>query len=208
FNVKGGRCESCSGDGTLKIEMNFLPDVYVPCEVCHGERYNRETLQVLYKGKNIADVLNMPIAEGAEFFSAFTPIARHLRTLVDVGLGYVRLGQPATTLSGGEAQRVKLAAELQKRSNGRSIYVLDEPTTGLHFEDIRKLLKVLQGLVDKGNTVLTIEHNLDVIKSADWVIDLGPEGGSGGGTILATGTPEKVAKVADSHTGKFLAEIL
>ncbi|PJJ44087.1 excinuclease ABC subunit A [Glutamicibacter mysorens] len=208
FNVKGGRCESCSGDGTLKIEMNFLPDVYVPCEVCHGARYNRETLQVLYKGKNIADVLEMPIAEGAEFFSAFTPIARHLRTLVDVGLGYVRLGQPATTLSGGEAQRVKLAAELQKRSNGRSIYVLDEPTTGLHFEDIRKLLKVLQGLVDKGNTVLTIEHNLDVIKSADWVIDLGPEGGSGGGTILATGTPEKVAKVADSHTGKFLAEIL
>ncbi len=188
--------------------MNFLPDVYVPCEVCHGARYNRETLQVLYKGKNIADVLDMPIAEGAEFFSAFTPIARHLRTLVDVGLGYVRLGQPATTLSGGEAQRVKLAAELQKRSNGRSIYVLDEPTTGLHFEDIRKLLKVLQGLVDKGNTVLTIEHNLDVIKSADWVIDLGPEGGSGGGTILATGTPEKVAKVSESHTGKFLAEIL
>ncbi|UYQ76238.1 excinuclease ABC subunit UvrA [Glutamicibacter sp. JL.03c] len=208
FNVKGGRCEACSGDGTLKIEMNFLPDVYVPCEVCHGARYNRETLQVLYKGKNIADVLDMPIAEGAEFFSAFTPIARHLSTLVDVGLGYVRLGQPATTLSGGEAQRVKLAAELQKRSNGRSIYVLDEPTTGLHFEDIRKLLKVLQGLVDKGNTVLTIEHNLDVIKSADWVIDLGPEGGSGGGTILATGTPEKVAKVSESHTGKFLAEIL
>ncbi|MFC9933066.1 excinuclease ABC subunit UvrA [Glutamicibacter sp. NPDC127525] len=208
FNVKGGRCESCSGDGTLKIEMNFLPDVYVPCEVCQGARYNRETLQVLYKGKNIADVLDMPIAEGAEFFSAFTPIARHLRTLVDVGLGYVRLGQPATTLSGGEAQRVKLAAELQKRSNGRSIYVLDEPTTGLHFEDIRKLLKVLQGLVDKGNTVLTIEHNLDVIKSADWVIDLGPEGGSGGGTILAAGTPEKVAKVGESHTGKFLSEIL
>jgi len=208
FNVKGGRCESCSGDGTLKIEMNFLPDVYVPCEVCHGARYNRETLQVLYKGKNISDVLNMPIAEGAEFFAAFTPIARHLRTLVDVGLGYVRLGQPATTLSGGEAQRVKLAAELQKRSNGRSIYVLDEPTTGLHFEDIRKLLKVLQGLVDKGNTVLTIEHNLDVIKSADWVIDLGPEGGSGGGTILATGSPEQVAKVAASHTGKFLSEVL
>ena len=208
FNVKGGRCESCSGDGTLKIEMNFLPDVYVPCEVCHGARYNRETLQVLYKGKNIADVLNMPISEGAEFFSAFTPIARHLNTLVDVGLGYVRLGQPATTLSGGEAQRVKLAAELQKRSNGRSIYVLDEPTTGLHFEDIRKLLLVLQGLVDKGNTVLTIEHNLDVIKSADWIIDLGPEGGSGGGTIMATGTPEKVAKVEGSHTGKFLAEIL
>ena len=208
FNVKGGRCESCSGDGTLKIEMNFLPDVYVPCEVCHGARYNRETLQVLYKGKNIADVLNMPISEAAEFFIAFTPIARHLNTLVDVGLGYVRLGQPATTLSGGEAQRVKLAAELQKRSNGRSIYVLDEPTTGLHFEDIRKLLLVLQGLVDKGNTVLTIEHNLDVIKSADWVIDLGPEGGSGGGTIMATGTPEKVAKVEGSHTGAFLAEIL
>ena len=208
FNVKGGRCESCSGDGTLKIEMNFLPDVYVPCEVCHGARYNRETLQVLYKGKNISDVLNMPISEGAEFFAAFTPIARHLRTLVDVGLGYVRLGQPATTLSGGEAQRVKLAAELQKRSNGRSIYVLDEPTTGLHFEDIRKLLMVLQGLVDKGNTVLTIEHNLDVIKSADWVIDLGPEGGSGGGTILATGSPEQVAKVAASHTGQFLSEVL
>ncbi|WP_396276786.1 excinuclease ABC subunit UvrA [Glutamicibacter creatinolyticus] len=208
FNVKGGRCEACSGDGTLKIEMNFLPDVYVPCEVCHGARYNRETLQVLYKGKNIADVLDMPISEAAEFFSAFTPIARHLNTLVDVGLGYVRLGQPATTLSGGEAQRVKLAAELQKRSNGRSIYVLDEPTTGLHFEDIRKLLKVLQGLVDKGNTVLTIEHNLDVIKSTDWVIDLGPEGGSGGGQLMATGTPEVVAKVPESHTGRFLAEIL
>ncbi|MHA7156738.1 excinuclease ABC subunit UvrA [Glutamicibacter endophyticus] len=208
FNVKGGRCEACSGDGTLKIEMNFLPDVYVPCEVCHGARYNRETLQVHYKGKTIADVLDMPIAEAAEFFSAFTPIARHLNTLVDVGLGYVRLGQPATTLSGGEAQRVKLAAELQKRSNGRSIYVLDEPTTGLHFEDIRKLLTVLQSLVDKGNTVLTIEHNLDVIKSADWIIDLGPEGGSGGGMILATGTPEDVARVPESHTGAFLAEIL
>lgn len=208
FNVKGGRCESCSGDGTLKIEMNFLPDVYVPCEVCHGARYNRETLEVHYKGKSIADVLNMPIEEGAEFFAAFTPIARHLRTLVDVGLGYVRLGQASTTLSGGEAQRVKLAAELQKRSNGRSIYVLDEPTTGLHFEDIRKLLLVLQGLVDKGNTVITIEHNLDVIKSADWVIDLGPEGGSGGGEIIATGTPEDVAKVEVSYTGKFLAPLL
>lgn len=208
FNVKGGRCESCSGDGTLKIEMNFLPDVYVPCEVCHGARYNRETLEVHYKGKSIADVLNMPIEEGAEFFAAFTPIARHLRTLVDVGLGYVRLGQASTTLSGGEAQRVKLAAELQKRSNGRSIYVLDEPTTGLHFEDIRKLLLVLQGLVDKGNTVITIEHNLDVIKSADWVIDLGPEGGSGGGEIIATGTPEDVAKVEGSYTGKFLAPLL
>ncbi|MDN6300875.1 MAG: excinuclease ABC subunit UvrA, partial [Micrococcaceae bacterium] len=208
FNVKGGRCESCSGDGTLKIEMNFLPDVYVPCEVCHGARYNRETLEVQYKGKSISDVLNMPIEEAAEFFAAFTPIARHLKTLVDVGLGYVRLGQPATTLSGGEAQRVKLASELQKRSNGRSIYVLDEPTTGLHFEDIRKLLLVLQGLVDKGNTVITIEHNLDVIKSTDWVIDLGPEGGHGGGQVVAQGTPEQVAKVEASHTGRFLAEVL
>ncbi|WP_411376316.1 excinuclease ABC subunit UvrA [Arthrobacter sp. MPF02] len=208
FNVKGGRCEACSGDGTLKIEMNFLPDVYVPCEVCHGARYNRETLEVHYKGKTIADVLNMPIEEAAEFFAAFSPIARHLNTLVDVGLGYVRLGQPATTLSGGEAQRVKLAAELQKRSNGRSVYVLDEPTTGLHFEDIRKLLMVLQGLVDKGNTVITIEHNLDVIKSADWIVDLGPDGGSGGGRIVATGTPEQVAASATSHTGTFLAEIL
>ncbi|MHA7262357.1 excinuclease ABC subunit UvrA [Arthrobacter sp. TMN-37] len=208
FNVKGGRCEACSGDGTLKIEMNFLPDVYVPCEVCHGARYNRETLEVHYKGKTIADVLDMPIEEGAEFFAAFSPIARHLNTLVEVGLGYVRLGQPATTLSGGEAQRVKLASELQKRSNGRSVYVLDEPTTGLHFEDIRKLLLVLQGLVDKGNTVITIEHNLDVIKSADWVIDLGPDGGSGGGEVIATGTPEQVARSPRSHTGTFLAEIL
>ncbi len=208
FNVKGGRCEACSGDGTLKIEMNFLPDVYVPCEVCHGARYNRETLEVHYKGKTIADVLNMPIEEGAEFFAAFSPIARHLNTLVDVGLGYVRLGQPATTLSGGEAQRVKLASELQKRSNGRSVYVLDEPTTGLHFEDIRKLLMVLQGLVDKGNTVITIEHNLDVIKSADWIVDLGPDGGSGGGQVVATGTPEQVAKSSTSHTASFLAEIL
>jgi excinuclease ABC subunit A len=208
FNVKGGRCEACSGDGTLKIEMNFLPDVYVPCEVCHGARYNRETLEVHYKGKTIADVLNMPIEEGAEFFAAFSPIARHLKTLVDVGLGYVRLGQPATTLSGGEAQRVKLAAELQKRSNGRSIYVLDEPTTGLHFEDIRKLLMVLQGLVEKGNTVITIEHNLDVIKSADWIVDLGPDGGSGGGRVIASGTPEQVSKSSESHTAKFLAEVL
>nr|WP_239537012.1 excinuclease ABC subunit UvrA [Arthrobacter roseus] len=207
FNVKGGRCEACSGDGTLKIEMNFLPDVYVPCEVCHSARYNRETLEVHYKGKSISDVLNMPIEEAAEFFAAFAPIARHLRTLVDVGLGYVRLGQPATTLSGGEAQRVKLASELQKRSNGRSVYVLDEPTTGLHFEDIRKLLHVLQGLVDKGNTVITIEHNLDVIKSADWVIDMGPDGGSGGGQIIATGTPEQVAREKESHTGYFLAEM-
>ena len=208
FNVKGGRCEACRGDGTIKIEMNFLPDVYVPCEVCHGARYNRETLEVTYKGKNIAEVLDMPIEEAADFFSAYTRISRYLDTLVDVGLGYVRLGQPATTLSGGEAQRVKLAAELQKRSNGRTIYVLDEPTTGLHFDDIRKLLHVLQSLVDKGNTVLTIEHNLDVIKSADHVIDLGPEGGSGGGTIVATGTPEEVARVAESHTGRFLAELL
>ncbi|MFP5313938.1 MAG: excinuclease ABC subunit UvrA [Actinomycetes bacterium] len=208
FNVTCGRCEACSGDGTLKIEMNFLPDVYVPCEVCHGARYNRETLEVHYKGKTIADVLDMPIEEAAEFFAAFAPIARHLTTLVDVGLGYVRLGQPATTLSGGEAQRVKLASELQKRSNGRSVYVLDEPTTGLHFEDIRKLLQVLQGLVDKGNTVITIEHNLDVIKSADWVIDLGPDGGSGGGEIVATGTPEQVAVAEGSHTGTFLAEVL
>ncbi|HKU12290.1 MAG TPA: excinuclease ABC subunit UvrA [Sinomonas sp.] len=208
FNVKGGRCEACSGDGTIKIEMNFLPDVYVPCEVCHGARYNRETLEVHYKGKTIADVLDMPIDEAAEFFSAFAPIARHLNTLVDVGLGYVRLGQPATTLSGGEAQRVKLASELQRRSNGRSVYVLDEPTTGLHFEDIRKLLLVLQGLVEKGNTVITIEHNLDVIKSADWIIDLGPDGGSGGGEVVATGTPEDVAKIEASHTGTFLAEVL
>ncbi|MGV8979283.1 MAG: excinuclease ABC subunit UvrA [Cellulomonas sp.] len=208
FNVKGGRCEACSGDGTLKIEMNFLPDVYVPCEVCHGARYNRETLEVHFKGKTVADVLAMPIEEAAEFFAAVPGIARHLRTLVDVGLGYVRLGQPAPTLSGGEAQRVKLAAELQKRSSGRTIYVLDEPTTGLHFEDIRKLLGVLQSLVDKGNSVVVIEHNLDVIKNADWVIDMGPEGGSGGGRVIAEGTPEHVAKVAASHTGRFLAEVL
>lgn len=208
FNVKGGRCEACSGDGTLKIEMNFLPDVYVACEVCGGKRYNRETLQVRYKGKNISEVLDMPIAEAAEFFEPISSIHRYLKTLVDVGLGYVRLGQSATTLSGGEAQRVKLATELQKRSNGRSIYVLDEPTTGLHFEDVRKLLLVLNGLVDKGNTVITIEHNLDVIRSCDWVIDLGPEGGSGGGTVLATGTPEQLAKHPESHTGRFLAESL
>ncbi len=208
FNVKGGRCEACSGDGTLKIEMNFLPDVYVSCEVCHGARYNRETLQVKYKGKSIAEVLEMPISEGAEFFKAITSISRYLDTLVDVGLGYVRLGQSATTLSGGEAQRVKLATELQKRSYGRSIYVLDEPTTGLHFEDVRKLLLVLNGLVDKGNTVIVIEHNLDVIKSSDWVVDIGPEGGSRGGEVVAVGTPEQIAKVTKSHTGKFLKEIL
>ncbi len=208
FNVKGGRCDACSGDGTLKIEMNFLPDVYVPCEVCHGARYNRETLEVHFKGKTIADVLDMPIEEAAEFFAAVPAISRHLTTLTAVGLGYVRLGQPAPTLSGGEAQRVKLASELQRRSTGRTIYVLDEPTTGLHFEDIRKLLGVLQGLVDKGNTVIVIEHNLDVIKNADWVIDLGPEGGSRGGQIIATGTPEQVATVAESHTGRYLARVL
>ncbi len=208
FNVKGGRCENCSGDGTIKIEMNFLPDVYVTCEVCGGARYNRDTLSVHYKGKNIAEVLDMPIREAAEFFEAISAIHRYLKTLEEVGLGYVRLGQSATTLSGGEAQRVKLATELQRRSMGRSIYVLDEPTTGLHFEDVRKLLLVLNGLVDKGNTVIVIEHNLDVIKSADWIIDLGPEGGAGGGTVVATGTPEKIAKAPDSHTGTFLAEVL
>jgi excinuclease ABC subunit A len=208
FNVKGGRCEACTGDGTLKIEMNFLPDVYVACEVCHGARYNRETLQVKYKGKNISEVLDMPIAEAAEFFAPINSIARFLETLVEVGLGYVRLGQSATTLSGGEAQRVKLATELQRRSYGRSIYVLDEPTTGLHFEDVRKLLLVLNGLVEKGNTVIVIEHNLDVIKSSDWIIDLGPEGGAGGGEILAIGTPEQIAKEPKSFTGKFLKEAL
>ncbi len=208
FNVKGGRCENCAGDGTIKIEMNFLPDVYVPCEVCHGARYNRETLEVHYKGKSIAEVLNMPIEEATSFFEAVPAIARHLNTLKDVGLGYVRLGQSATTLSGGEAQRVKLASELQKRSTGRTVYVLDEPTTGLHFEDISKLLKVLSGLVDKGNTVIVIEHNLDVIKTADWIVDMGPEGGAGGGLVVAEGTPEEVAAVPASHTGKFLREIL
>jgi excinuclease ABC subunit A len=208
FNVKGGRCEACAGDGTIKIEMQFLPDVYVPCEVCHGARYNTDTLQVHYKGKTIADVLNMPIEEAAEFFEAIPSIHRPLQTLVDVGLGYVRLGQPAPTLSGGEAQRVKLASELQRRSTGRTIYVLDEPTTGLHFDDIRKLLGVLGRLVDGGNTVIVIEHNLDVIKTADWVIDLGPEGGSRGGDVIATGTPEDVAQVDDSYTGQFLRGIL
>jgi len=208
FNVKGGRCEACAGDGTIKIEMNFLPDVYVPCEVCKGARYNRETLEVHYKGKTIAEVLDMPIEEASEFFAAIPPIRRHLATLVDVGLGYVRLGQPAPTLSGGEAQRVKLASELQKRSTGRTVYVLDEPTTGLHFEDVRKLLGVLHSLVDKGNTVIVIEHNLDVVKTADWLVDMGPEGGSGGGAVVAEGTPEQVAAVAASHTGGFLRTIL
>jgi excinuclease ABC subunit A len=208
FNVKGGRCEACTGDGTIKIEMNFLPDVYVPCEVCHGARYNRETLEVHYKGKTISEVLDMSIEEAAEFFEPITGIHRYLRTLVDVGLGYVRLGQPAPTLSGGEAQRVKLAAELQKRSTGRTVYILDEPTTGLHFDDIRKLLKVINGLVDKGNTVIVIEHNLDVIKTSDWIIDMGPEGGAEGGTVVAEGTPEDVAAVPESYTGKFLAEVI
>ena len=208
FNVKGGRCENCSGDGTITIEMNFLPDVYVPCEVCHGARYNRETLEVHYKGKNISEVLNMPIEHAFEFFESVPAIARYLKTLCDVGLGYVRLGQSAPTLSGGEAQRVKLATELQRRSTGRTIYVLDEPTTGLHFEDVSKLLGVLNRLADGGNTVVVIEHNLDVIKSADWVIDLGPDGGSRGGTIVAEGTPESVAKNKKSYTGAFLAEAL
>jgi excinuclease ABC subunit A len=208
FNVKGGRCEACTGDGTIKIEMNFLPDVYVPCEVCHGARYNRETLEVHYKGKTISEVLDLSIEEAAEFFEPITGIHRYLRTLVDVGLGYVRLGQPAPTLSGGEAQRVKLASELQKRSTGRTIYILDEPTTGLHFDDIRKLLNVISGLVDKGNTVIVIEHNLDVIKTSDWIVDMGPEGGAGGGTVVAEGTPEDVAAVPESYTGKFLAEVV
>ena len=208
FNVKGGRCENCSGDGTIKIEMNFLPDVYVPCEVCHGARYNRETLEVRYKGKTISEVLDMQIDEAAEFFAPIKAISRHLDTLVDVGLGYVRLGQPATTLSGGEAQRVKLATELQRRSTGRTMYVLDEPTTGLHFEDIRRLLDVLNRLVDQGNSVVVIEHNLDVIKTSDWVIDLGPEGGDGGGTLVAQGTPEKIAADKNSYTGKYLKRVL
>jgi excinuclease ABC subunit A len=208
FNVKGGRCENCSGDGTIKIEMHFLPDVYVPCEVCKGDRYNRDTLDIEFKGRNISEVLNMPCEEALEFFSNQPVIARHMQTLVDVGLGYVRLGQPATTLSGGEAQRIKLASELAKRSTGHTIYLLDEPTTGLHFEDIRKLLTVLGRLVDQGNTVLVIEHNLDVIKTADWVIDLGPEGGSGGGQVVVEGTPETVAAHPESHTGRFLRPLL
>jgi len=208
FNVKGGRCENCSGDGTITIEMNFLPDVYVPCEICHGARYNRETLEVHYKGKTIAQVLDMPIEEAYNFFESVTTISRFLKTLSDVGLGYVRLGQSAPTLSGGEAQRVKLATELQRRSTGRTIYVLDEPTTGLHFEDVSKLLGVLNRLVDSGNTVVVIEHNLDVIKSSDWVIDMGPEGGFRGGLVVAQGTPEEVATNTKSYTGQYLAEIL
>lgn len=208
FNVAGGRCEACSGDGTIKIEMHFLPDVYVPCEVCKGDRYNRDTLEITFKGRNIAEVLNMPISEALEFFSNQPSIARHMQTLVDVGLGYVRLGQSAPTLSGGEAQRVKLASELAKRSTGHTMYLLDEPTTGLHFEDVRRLLIVLSRLVDQGNTVLVIEHNLDVIKTADWLIDLGPEGGNGGGTIVGTGTPEDIARIGESHTGRYLAPLL
>ncbi|MEA3075722.1 MAG: excinuclease subunit [Actinomycetota bacterium] len=208
FNVKGGRCEGCAGDGTIKIEMHFLPDVYVPCEECKGQRYNRDTLDILFKGKSIAEVLDMPCEEALEFFSNQPVIARHMQTIVDVGLGYVRLGQPATTLSGGEAQRVKLSSELSKRGTGHTIYILDEPTTGLHFEDIRRLLTVLSRLVDQGNTVLVIEHNLDVIKTADWIIDLGPEGGDGGGTVIVEGTPETVAKTPESYTGQFLAPLL
>jgi len=208
FNVPGGRCEACSGDGTIKIEMHFLPDVYVPCEVCKGARYNRDTLDVTFKGKNISDVLNMPIEEAVQFFANQPRIARHMQTLLDVGLGYVRLGQSAPTLSGGEAQRVKLAAELAKRGTGHTIYLLDEPTTGLHFEDVRRLLVVLSRLVDQGNTVLVIEHNLEVIKTADWIIDMGPEGGDGGGEVVAQGTPETVAKVKASYTGRFLQPLL
>ncbi len=208
FNIKGGRCEACHGDGILKIEMNFLPDVYVPCEVCHGKRYNSETLEVQYKGKNIADVLEMTVTEALDFFAPIPKIARKLQTIVDVGLGYVKMGQPATTLSGGEAQRMKLASELHKQSSGKSFYILDEPTTGLHTDDIKRLLEVLQRLVDAGNTVLVIEHNLDVIKTADWLIDLGPEGGAGGGEIVATGTPEQIAEVNESYTGQYLKPIL
>lgn len=208
FNVSGGRCDACSGDGTIKIEMHFLPDVYVPCEVCGGARYNRDTLDIQFKGKNIAEVLDMPCEEALEFFSNQPPIARHMQTMVDVGLGYVRLGQPATQLSGGEAQRVKLASELSKRSTGHTMYILDEPTTGLHFEDVRRLLIVLSRLVDQGNTVLVIEHNLDVIKTADWIVDMGPEGGEGGGTVVVEGSPEQVAKTAESYTGQFLEPLL
>ncbi|MCK6633030.1 MAG: hypothetical protein L6Q31_11760 [Fimbriimonadaceae bacterium] len=208
FNVKGGRCEACKGDGIIKIEMHFLPDVYVPCEVCKGRRYNRETLEVRYKGRNIAEVLQMTVEEGEEFFSAIPKIHRKLATLLDVGLGYIKLGQPAPTLSGGEAQRVKLAEELSKRSTGRTVYILDEPTTGLHFEDVKNLLGVLHRLVDQGNTMIVIEHNLDVIKTADWVIDLGPEGGNGGGKVVAMGTPEEVAEVEGSWTGRYLRGVL
>jgi excinuclease ABC subunit A len=208
FNVKGGRCEACQGDGVIKVEMHFLPDVYVPCDVCHGKRYNRETLEVHYKGKSITEVLEMTVEHALEFFEAVPTIARKLKTLMDVGLGYIRLGQSATTLSGGEAQRVKLALELSKRDTGRTLYILDEPTTGLHFHDIDLLLTVLHRLREHGNTVVVIEHNLDVIKTADWVIDLGPEGGAGGGQIIATGTPEDVAHNPASHTGHYLKKLI
>lgn len=208
FNVKGGRCEHCKGDGIIKIEMHFLPDVYVPCEICKGKRYNRETLEVKYKGKSIADILSLTIEEAEAFFQPIPKIHRKLVTLLDVGLGYIRLGQPATTLSGGEAQRVKLAEELSKRSTGRTLYILDEPTTGLHFEDVRRLLVVLHRLVDQGNTIICIEHNLDVIKTADWLIDMGPNGGTGGGQVVAMGTPEHVSQVEGSHTGEFLKPLL
>jgi len=208
FNVKGGRCEACKGDGIIKIEMHFLPDVYVPCEVCKGKRYNRETLEVKYKDKSISEVLETTIEEAVEFFRPIPKIFRKLETLLEVGLGYVRLGQPATTLSGGEAQRIKLAAELSKRSTGRTVYILDEPTTGLHFEDVKKLLHVLHRLVDQGNTVIVIEHNLDVIKTADWIVDMGPEGGTGGGKVVAMGTPEQVASVEASWTGRYLRGVL
>lgn len=208
FNVKGGRCEACEGDGILKIEMHFLPDIYVPCEVCKGKRYNRETLEVKFKGKNIYDVLDMTVEDGAEFFSSIPKIARKLETLKDVGLGYIKIGQPATTLSGGEAQRVKLATELSKRSTGKTIYILDEPTTGLHTADVHKLIDVLQQLVDAGNTVIVIEHNLDVIKTADHIIDLGPEGGDKGGEVVICGTPEEVAKCKKSYTGMYLKKML
>ncbi len=208
FNVAGGRCEACKGDGQLKIEMHFLPDIYVPCEVCGGARYNRETLQVTYRGKSIADLLDMTVAEACQFFENIPGIKRKLQTLNDVGLGYITLGQPATTLSGGEAQRVKLSSELQKVQTGKTFYILDEPTTGLHFEDVRQLLEVLERLVDAGNTVLVIEHNLDIIKAADRIIDLGPEGGDGGGTVVAYGTPEQVAKNEESHTARFLRGLL
>ncbi|MFR1479708.1 MAG: ATP-binding cassette domain-containing protein, partial [Hydrogeniiclostridium mannosilyticum] len=208
FNIKGGRCEACEGDGIIKIEMHFLPDIYVPCDICKGRRYNRETLEVKYKGKSIYDVLEMTVEEGLEFFSSLPRIARKLQTLVDVGLGYVKIGQPATTLSGGEAQRVKLATELSKRATGRTIYILDEPTTGLHIADVHRLIDVLQKLVDTGNTVVVIEHNLDLIKTADYIIDIGPEGGDEGGTVVAKGTPEAVAKVQDSYTGQYLKRVL
>ena len=208
FNVRGGRCEACAGDGTIKIEMHFLPDVYVPCEICHGARYNRDTLEITFRGKTIADVLDMSCEEALTFFERQPPIARHMQTMVDVGLGYVRLGQPAPTLSGGEAQRVKLASELSRRPTGHTFYILDEPTTGLHFDDTRRLLQVLGRLVDQGNTVVVIEHNLDVVKTADWIIDLGPEGGDKGGTVIAEGTPEQVAKTAGSYTGEVLKRVL